>query len=70
MAKSWKTTTAGILAAVGVFAAQLSAVFDNDPTTNANWETIIGAIVAVAGILGLGLVARDNDKTSSQVGAE
>jgi len=63
--KSWKTTLAGIgtiLAAVGV---ALTAQFDADPATVANWGAVIGAFTA-----GIGLIsARDNDKTSGDVGA-
>ena len=43
----------------------MSAQFDNDPATVPDWTMVIGMITA-----GVGLVlARDNNKTSEQVGA-
>ncbi len=46
-------------------ATALTAQFDNDPATVPNWTMVISMITA-----GVGLVlARDNDKTSEQVGA-
>lgn len=65
MARSWKTTTAGILAIVGSICAAISAELDGNPDTTANWAAVIPAAIA-----GVGLVmARDNDKTSENVGA-
>jgi len=63
--KSWKTTLAGIAAIVAAVGTAVSAQFDNDPATVPDWTMGIGMITA-----GVGLVlARDNDKTSEQVGA-
>ena len=63
--KSWKTTLAGIAAIVAAVATAVSAQFDNDTATVPDWTLVIGMITA-----GVGLVlARDNDKTSEQVGA-
>ena len=63
--KSWKTTLAGIAAIVAAVATAVSAQFDNDPATVPDWTLVIGMVTA-----GVGLVlARDNDKTSEQVGA-
>jgi anti-sigma-K factor RskA len=62
---SWKTTLAGIAAIVAALATAVSAQFDNDPATVPDWTMVIGMITA-----GVGLVlARDNNKTSEQVGA-
>jgi hypothetical protein len=62
---SWKTTLAGIAAIVAALATAVSAQFDNDPATVPDWTMVIGLITA-----GVGLVlARDNNKTSEQVGA-
>lgn len=62
---SWKTTLAGIAAIVAALGTALSAQFDNDPATVPDWTMVIGLITA-----GVGLVlARDNNKTSEQVGA-
>lgn len=65
MTRSWRTTTAGILAIVGSICAAVSAELDGNPDTSANWAAVIPAAIA-----GIGLVfARDNDKTSEDVGA-
>jgi hypothetical protein len=63
---SWKTTIlgiAGILVAVGTAAR---ALLDGDPATTINIEMTIAAITT-----GIGLIfARDNNKTSEDVGAK
>jgi hypothetical protein len=64
--KSWKTTTAGVLAIVAAIATALSASFDSDPLTVPNWEIVIAATLA-----GIGLIfARDNTVTSETAGAK
>ena len=66
MKGSWKTTTAGILGIVAAVATAVSAMLDNDPATVPNWS----AVAAIAST-GFGLLfARDNDKSSEQVGAK
>jgi len=54
--KSWKTTLAGAIAALGVY-------FKTVPEMQ-----FIGDILAGAGAFLTGLFARDNDKTSEQIG--
>ncbi len=62
--KSWKTTLLGILVLIGAFVSGAMATFDSDPTTVIDMGEIIAAIT------GLGLfAARDNDKSSEDVGA-
>lgn len=62
---SWKTTFAGVGAILIAVGSALSAQFDNDPTSIADWGAVIAAVVA-----GIGLVfARDNKVTSEQAGA-
>jgi hypothetical protein len=64
--KSWKTTTAGVLAIVAAIATALSASFDSDPLTVPNWDIVIAATLA-----GIGLIfARDNSVTSETAGAK
>jgi anti-sigma-K factor RskA len=63
--KSWKTTLAGIAAIVAAVATAVSAQFDNNPATVPDWTLVIGMITAGVGLM----FARDNDKTSEQVGA-
>lgn len=63
--KSWKTTVAGSAALFVSLGAILNDYLDNDPATNPDWRVQL-PIVA----LGLvGLFARDNDKSSEDVGA-
>ena len=64
--KSWKTTTAGVLAIVAAIATALAASFDSDPLTVAHWDIVIAATLA-----GIGLIfARDNTVTSETAGAK
>lgn len=63
--KSWKTTLAGAAAVVAAVATAVSAQFDNNPATVPDWTLVIGMITAGVGLM----FARDNDKTSEQVGA-
>lgn len=63
--KSWKTTVAGIASIVAAIATALASVLDSDAATVANWDLVVVSLTA-----GLGLVfARDNDKSSQDVGA-
>jgi hypothetical protein len=61
--KSWKTTVAGIAAAVAAIGTAVNAQFDNDPSTNAEWGLVIAAVSAAIGLF----TARDNDKSSEDV---
>jgi hypothetical protein len=65
MSKSWKTTTAGIAAIVAAVATALVALFDADPMTLPDWGAVGAAFMAGVGLL----AARDNDKSSEDVGA-
>ena len=66
MTSSWKTTVAGvgmILGAIGVLCGALTSKAPVD------WTTTGGAILAgITGGIGL-IFARDNNKTSADVGA-
>jgi len=62
---SWKTTTAGVGAILIAVGSALSAQFDNDPTSVADWGAVIAAVIAGVGLL----FARDNKVTSEQAGA-
>lgn len=66
MSKSWKTTVAGIGTILGAIGYALAAQFDTDPTTLPNWGGVIVAITSGVGLL----FARDNDKSSEDVGAK
>lgn len=58
--KSWKTTLCGALAALGTYLLSIP-----DPA----WISTVGKILVGLGTAGIGLFARDNDKTSGDVGA-
>jgi len=64
--KSWKTTAAGVAAIIGALCSHLVAEYDDDPNTKASAVTTISAIAAGVGLLS----ARDNNKTSEDVGAK
>jgi hypothetical protein len=57
--KSWKTTLCGALAALGTYLVTLP-----DPA----WLATVGKLLIGLGTAGVGLFARDNDKTSEDVG--
>ena len=59
--KSWKTTVFGLVSAIGAYLVTV-----NDPA----WVSSLGKVLALVGPIGLGLVARDNDKSSEDVGTK
>lgn len=63
---SWKTTAAGIGGIMAVLGSALSAMFDADPTTIPDWTSVIAGVTMAIGLI----FARDNDKSSEQVGAK
>jgi len=63
--KSWKTTTAGIVAGLAVILTQVAYLLDADPETVFSLEAVIAAL----GVMGIGWFARDNNVTSEQAGA-
>ena len=48
--KSWKTTLAGVCAFVAVLAKVLSAQFDGDPSTVADWAVLAAQVPLVIGL--------------------
>jgi hypothetical protein len=66
---SWKTTVFGLMASIGAAVAagiQQGVINAHDLP---HWVGSVAALLSVIGIAGLGFNARDNDKTSEQVGA-
>lgn len=63
--KSWITTIFGIAQFVVVLGTQVMALTDRDLATSLNLE----ALIASAAVLGIGINARDNGKTSETAGA-
>lgn len=62
---SWKTTTAGVLVILSAFVSIAIRLLHGEIPTEAEFVALAGAIVAGVGLL----KARDNDKTSQEVGA-
>jgi hypothetical protein len=63
---SWKTTMAGIGAILACVGGVLKALFDNDPSTNPDWATLVPTLVAAFGLI----FARDNKVSSETAGAK
>lgn len=62
--KSWRTTTLGIIAFIAMLLAGVTALLDDDPETNPDWDGILAT-----GAVALALVtARDNKVSSQDVG--
>ena len=61
MKASWRTTAAGIGAILVAAGSAMSAHFDNDPLTVADWGSVVAAVVA-----GIGLIMARDAKVSSQ----
>lgn len=59
--KSWKTTVCGAVAALGTYLATIP-----DPA----WLGTLGKVLVAVATAGIGLFARDNDKTSEDVNAK
>ena len=57
---SWKTTVLGIIAGAMLLLPQVKAVLDDDSSTNASPEAVMAALAA----MGLGVAARDGNKSS------
>lgn len=63
---SWQTSGAGIAAILTAVGAALKALTDNDPATAVDFGVLIPTVMAGVGLL----MARDNNKSSEQVGAK
>lgn len=66
MVKSWKTTLLGIGSLLGIAADVIRALIDGDPLTNPDWTLVFAGATAAIGLI----FARDNDKSSEDVGAK
>lgn len=64
--KSWKTSLFGSGGLLLIWAPVLSAAFDGDPSTIPNFGLAIATSMPALGLL----FARDNNRTSEQVGAK
>lgn len=66
---SWRTTTAGIAAAVAAIASAIAAGIDGDPSTHVDVSKLLETLSVIGAALGL-IAARDNVVTSEQAGAK
>ncbi|HUT92820.1 MAG TPA: hypothetical protein VMY37_25225 [Thermoguttaceae bacterium] len=64
--KSWKTTFCGIGAFLIALITALTAMWDGDAGTEPQWAIVVTALIAAVGLF----MARDNDKSSEDVGAQ
>lgn len=62
--KNWKTSLIGFLTGLALCATQLVNLFDSDPETVFVLSIFLGGLAA----MGFGVVARDGDKSSEDVG--
>jgi hypothetical protein len=58
--KSWKTTAAGLVAAIGTYLVGAEGL--------PPWWKHVGNILQMVGVAGIGMMARDNNVTSEQAG--
>jgi hypothetical protein len=61
---NWKTTAAGVLAALGILLAGASAMLDSDPNTTVNSKSMLealGTLITAAGIGSIGWFSKDKD---------
>jgi len=63
---SYKTTIAGILAALTVITSEAGRLFDADPKTDPDYNVVVPALIMAWGLIS----ARDNKVTSEQAGAK
>lgn len=62
MKKSWRTTASGIIGGLIILLGQALTLLDNDPKTNPDYVTIVGAVT----MMSIGVNARDEVVTSEQ----
>lgn len=67
--KSWRTTTAGVLALIASLIPAAIALMDGDPATNINMNEVGAALMGFF-MAYMGVSARDNVVTSEQAGVK
>ena len=67
---SWKTTVGGILGGVLLVVGELCDLLGVHAGTITNGEFNAETLLAGLAVLGIGIFARDNDKSSEDVGAD
>jgi hypothetical protein len=66
MKKSWRTTAAGVTAAIGFLFTQVSNLLDSDPATVCDF----GEVMAALSVLYLGWSSRDDKVSSEEAGVK
>ena len=64
--RNWRTTLAGVIAAVLAIGDGVMKLIDSDPLTNPDYQLIIAATIAAVGLM----FARDAMVTSKQLGLD
>ena len=64
--KNWRTTIVGFLTGLIICATQIIAALDSDPETVFNMNILLAGLAA----MGIGVFAKDGDKTSKELGLE
>ena len=62
--QSWKTTVVGFLTGLLLAVPQIINLIDSDPETLFDMKILIAAL----GAMGIGVFAKDGDKTSKELG--
>lgn len=62
--QSWKTTIVGFLTGLMLAVPQIINLLDNDPETLFDMKIFVAAL----GAMGIGIFAKDGDKTSKELG--
>ena len=68
--KSWKTTIAGIAIGIGIIITIITPLIDGKPETVFSFSEAWPQILVALGSMGVGIFARDNDKSSEDVGTK
>jgi hypothetical protein len=63
--KSWKTTLSAVIAGTGYLVNEY--LYPN--VVLPHWVRVVAGFMVLVGLVGIGFYARDNDKTSEDVGA-
>lgn len=62
--QNWRTTIVGFLTGLVLAGSQIINLLDNDPETICDFKILIAAF----GAMGIGVFAKDGDKTSEDLG--
>lgn len=62
--KNWRTTIVGIMTGLMLAAPQIINLLDNDPATIFDLNFLLAAL----GAMGIGVFAKDGDKSSKELG--